>query len=1129
MATTCLVALSLQACGNDDGPSKAEGPGYGKEDSGDAADLDCRIILRELKMTDDGRKAIGRLDAEGAEVDAGGTPQVLFTFDVGAVAAQDFFLIDNMREVDGGLEGYQRFQFEIDLQENDAIELIPLLKTNEGRLFDHNRDADGVEGLRPDVRPGTNNDNYLAVRDRNFEIPLDENRCPRAKCRLPGVQIVRAYPGVTIKDPTSIKWEPNVAAGDRRVFVVEKIGRVLAFPDRDDVTDAEVQVFLDWSNKPGQPRDPEKTYNRGGRFGDDAPGWEEGFLDMTFHPDWPDVPEVYVTYDTGLGDPEDKGGRGEAFWNLARIETTDGGRTLDPSTLKTMIREKKSALTHNAGAILFHPEDKTMFVSIGTDGGFPFDLYENAQNPAKLFGSIIRIDVSADKRDPDTGYAIPEDNPFAGGTTKDGKAARPEVWTYGNRNPWRMNFDPETRELWGCEVGENTREECNIYEAGRNYGYPHFEGSLCTFRGEQARGCNGDGLEFPLFELYASDAQRPEGGIVGDSVTGGFLYRGTSLPDLAGWYVFGDFITGELLAYDPESGQEHPKIIAETGKSISSFGQSPEGELFFLNHQHREQAVEANPQERADGEIYKIEAAACQSAPPPPLVDYAFLSADGPGSERGAQAYYRSILPEGRTTDTYTLEQWKEDYVPEGAETVSALYKNCWDLCFWRDMTCTKEIGPGVGGCWVTNWSEEEHSPQAANHDPSLGASDLGTVCMNVSEEGYTRFYVFLPREGKGPHPDDARFLNPFAILDDEHGDGVTEDDKKFVPHVCTPCHSGIKYRINGTPDIGSIFREFEPGLMGLEFGATFTKETLEERFFQLNAASHSANSSLNTKTPMIDYLETRYPNGGPPAIDVFGRDANADAELPESWATDESEDPRIISAKRDLWFDLVNPYCMGCHRVRKVEVDFTEYERFRGLGKREGDQVGLFRFITGDPLNREDHPIFMPQTQWLFDRLNGPSGQLQPTDELGRAAVDAINEWLDALEAHEPQTCEVEFEVRGVDFTQPGMDVFITGQVGDLDTGDLGSWTPWEGLQLDGANFPNWNGTISLPDKAPVQFKVTVADRRQETKDQCGGNAMVFWELGPGNANRELKVGDGGCPQRVVVENLQFQQPFCE
>lgn len=1128
LGTTALLSGSCKK--SEAGAEDAVGPGYGKDDSGDEADLECRIVLRALALQEGNENiAVGLLDAEAAEVDAGGKPNILFTFQIGAGDGAAFKQLPGsaFKEVSGGLEGYQRFQFQIDLEGQDAVEIIPLLAIKDGRLFDHNRDPDGVEGIRPDVRPGANNDNYLATRDQGFVIPLDENRCPKAKCRLPGVQIQRTFAGVSLRDPTSVKWEHGVPDSQRRVFVVEKLGRIVAFPDVDEATDGDKQVFLDWENRPGQARDPEKTYNRGGRFGEFAPGWEEGFLDMALHPDWPEVPEVYVTYNTGLGDPEDRANPGEAFWNLTRFTSADGGKTLDPGSAKVLIRIRKQGLTHNAGAVLFHPVDKTLFVSVGTDGGFPFDLFQNAQNPARLFGSIIRIDVDPATRDEEVGYSIPTDNPFAGGTTPDGKAARPEVWTYGNRNPWRMSFDPDTLELWGAEIGENTREEVNIYKPGGNYGYPFFEGTACTFRGE-AIGCSGNGLEPPIFELYASDAQRPDGGLVGDSVTGGFIYRGTDMPDLQGWYVFGDFITGEILAFDPSSSAKEPKTIAETGKSIATFGESPEGEIFFVNHQHREQRVEGDPHVRADGEIYRILPAACQTAPPPPLVDYAFLSADGPGSERGANAYYRSILPEKRQIETYTLAEWKEDYIGN-QETIEALYHNCWDLCFWREMHCTKEIGPGVGGCWVTNWQEEEQSPVASNFNPDAGAPDLGTVCMNVSEEGYTRFYVFAPTpDADTPASDEQRLLNPFAILDDEKGDGVTEDDKKYVPHLCTPCHSGQKYRLNGSPDLGSIFREFEPSLMTLDPGVTFSKDQIEDRFFQLNESAFSANSSLNTRSPMLAYLESLYPNGTPPAVDIFGNDEFAADLVPESWDDDDSGDERIIAAKRALWHDLVNPYCMGCHRVRKVEVDFSEYDRFRGLGEEDGGEVGLFRFITGDPTDREGHPIFMPQSQWMFDRLNGPSGNLQPSDPIGQKAVAAITEWLAAIEALQPPTCAVTFVTNGPDFTVPGQDVFITGQVGAIDSGELGTWAPWDGVALDGTDFPTWRGTVELPQGADLQFKVTVVDARQEAQNECGGNPRVQWANG-NNQELTVKTAASGCTQEVTIAAQDFQAAICE
>jgi hypothetical protein len=126
------------------------------------------------------------------------------------------------------------------------------------------------------------------------------------------------------------------------------------------------------------------------------------------------------------------------------------------------------------------------------------------------------------------------------GKTPDGKAARPEVYAYGVRNPWRMNFDTKfPHELWDAEVGENAREEVNIIERGKNYGYNLFEGDVCTFRG-QAVGCNKAGLTEPQLVLYASDTPggaMPAGAQRGDSITGGYVYRGADNPNLQG-YVF---------------------------------------------------------------------------------------------------------------------------------------------------------------------------------------------------------------------------------------------------------------------------------------------------------------------------------------------------------------------------------------------------------------------------------------------------------------------------------------------------------------------------------------------------------------------------------------------------------------
>jgi hypothetical protein len=1162
------------------------GPTYfGKADAvgcdggADCGDQGCRVVLRKLSIdANDPNQVVALVDAELAEVEAGADVGLVYTFAIGSANPNDYRDDAAVTEVGGGLEGYQRFEFRVDVSGEDEIEVIPNMRTAANqRFWDHNRDPDGEQGLRPNVRPGRNNDNYFATRGRGFEIPLDESKCPRAMCRLPGVQIERAYPALSFRDPTSIRFEPNVARANRRVFVIEKLGRILAFPDAENVTSFD--VFLDWSNPSGRARDENRTYNRGEPFSNAgaqqwAAGWEEGFLDLAFHPDWPTVPEVYVTFNSGFGDPEGRSAsRGEAFWNLARFESRDGGRTLDPASFTLMIRERKQGLTHNGGSLVFHPTERTLWVGVGTDGGFPLDAYDNSQNPGNIFGSILRLNVvDKDKfsdNDRARGYSIPDAsfmlgaNPFINGTTPDGnQAARPEVYTFGNRQPWRMSFDPMGM-LWVAEVGEDTREEVNLIDPvadkGANFGYPFFEGRVCTRVGagnqpnRRGVGCaenqdfeafsfGGASFRFPLFETYHLGT--PDGGVEGESVTGGFVYRGALMPDLAGWYVAGDFITGQLLAWNTQGSQWHPLVLQETGKRIASFGENPEGELFFIEHNMNEGAKEDRPQDRVDAGIYRVLPSACQETPPPPAHVYSFLSADGAGSERGARAYYRSILPANRAVDTYTFEEWQEDYIGDRPQ-VQALYHNQWDLNFWREMHCTQEVGRGVGGCWVTNWAEERFSP-LSNEFVNDGTRDLGTVCMNVSEEGYTRFYIFAPDPETG-----VRRLSLNAVLDDERKDGVTEDDFKYLPHLCTPCHAGSSYRVNGSPDLGSIFREFEPALMALDLPAGVTRDDLERRFAAMNQAIMTANDALTFDAPIEDYIRNELYDGEivAPSNNSFGcadgsalcdtYDADAISRIPASWREDESGDARMIEAKQNLWYRMVNPFCMTCHRNRAEKFDFEEYGRFRPLDR------GILATITGDPTEPEGHPRFMPQTMWLYERMNGSCGpaparcepgQLRPTDPIGIAAVDSLEEWFAALAALDPPTCAVTYQVNGVAMVPgtgivPGIDVFITGQVASPDNGSLGSWTPWEGLQLDGSGFPNWTGTVELEQGALVEYKVAVVDRRPETRATCGGRPRVYWEFGPQNQNRVLDVPSGmvSCMQTVVIDDAQFQNSVCD
>jgi glucose/arabinose dehydrogenase len=184
-----------------------------------------------------------------------------------------------------------------------------------------------------------------------------------------------------------------------------------------------------------------------------------------------------------------------------------------------------------------------------------------------LLGKILRIDV--DRPAPGLAYGIPSDNPFTGpGAPQD---ARPEIWAYGLRNPWRFSFDRATGDLWAGDVGQNRLEEIDRIQKGRNYGWNVMDGTSC-FR--PATGCNQQGLELPIAEY---------GREMGCSVTGGYVYRGARLPWLTGAYLYADFCSGRLWALRYQNGRvTEQREIAQTRLSISSFGEDSSGELFIL-------------------------------------------------------------------------------------------------------------------------------------------------------------------------------------------------------------------------------------------------------------------------------------------------------------------------------------------------------------------------------------------------------------------------------------------------------------------------------------------------------------------------------------------------------------------
>lgn len=350
---------------------------------------------------------------------------------------------------------------------------------------------------------------------------------------LPRVRLVRAFPRLTFERPVLV-----TNAGDDRLFVLEQSGRVRVFENRPDVEAA--GVFLDISDR------VRMRHN------------EEGLLALAFHPAYAANGHLYVYYSAT---PR----RGV----VARftVDPQDRNRA-DPDSEHVILEIEQPYGNHNGASLLFGP-DGYLYLSLG-DGGWANDPDRQGQNLSTLLGAVLRIDV--DREEEGRAYAIPTDNPFV-----DHEGARGEIWAYGLRNAWRMSFDRETGDLWAGDVGQNSWEEIDLIVKGGNYGWNIREGAH-PFR-------NGTTVD-PLIDPVVEYPQRRGREIIGQSVTGGYVYRGTRQPALAGIYIYGDYVSGRIwgLRYADGAVQDHAEIFSGDPRVyISSFGEDAGGELYLCS------------------------------------------------------------------------------------------------------------------------------------------------------------------------------------------------------------------------------------------------------------------------------------------------------------------------------------------------------------------------------------------------------------------------------------------------------------------------------------------------------------------------------------------------------------------
>ncbi len=357
---------------------------------------------------------------------------------------------------------------------------------------------------------------------------------PPPPAAIPTIDVAQVFPALTFNGLVSLQQAPRDAT---RWFAVEQPGVIRQFAN--DAGASASSVVLDITDRV-------------------VSGGERGLLGIAFHPNFPATPDLFVSYtgdDNGLN----------SF--ISRFSSTDGGSTFDPNSEQVVISVNQDASNHNGGHLAFGP-DGYLYLGLG-DGGGAGDPNERGQDNLRLLGTMIRLDI-----DGGSPYAIPAGNPFETNPVcplgASGTQECPEIYAWGLRNPWRYSFDRQTGTLWLGDVGQNQWEEIDIITAGGNYGWNEREGAHCF-----VPSCSTDSID-PITE-YGRD--------LGASVTGGFVYRGSAVPDLVGWYVYGDFVSGRIFAIPADSQQGTETIVLlESGLSISTFAEDQDGELYVIDY-----------------------------------------------------------------------------------------------------------------------------------------------------------------------------------------------------------------------------------------------------------------------------------------------------------------------------------------------------------------------------------------------------------------------------------------------------------------------------------------------------------------------------------------------------------------
>ncbi|MBI1742653.1 PQQ-dependent sugar dehydrogenase [Candidatus Acetothermia bacterium] len=330
----------------------------------------------------------------------------------------------------------------------------------------------------------------------------------------------------------------NAKDGSGRLFITLKAGKVVIY----DGTQVLPTAFLDITSLV--------------LCCDPTTDAEQGLLSVAFHPNYASNGFFYVDYTR----------KPDGATVIARYSRSSNNPNLaDPNSALVLLTIPQPFSNHNGGQLQFGP-DGYLYIGMG-DGGSGGDPQNNGQGLNTLLGKILRLDVNSGSP-----YAIPSTNPFA--NDGDPINTRDEIWAYGLRNPWRFGFDRLTGDLFIADVGQNSWEEVDFQPAsstgGQNYGWRIMEGTHCF---NPSIGCNMTGLTLPILEY---------GHVSGNcSITGGYRYRGSRIPELYGLYLYGDFCSGRIWGATFNGSTWTTAELMDTAYLISTFGEDESGEIYF--------------------------------------------------------------------------------------------------------------------------------------------------------------------------------------------------------------------------------------------------------------------------------------------------------------------------------------------------------------------------------------------------------------------------------------------------------------------------------------------------------------------------------------------------------------------